>query len=116
MLATHNQSQAMMKSVMHMLRRHLSPEQVLIFADALPPLPRGIFIEGWRPVEEPRKLVSARAFTADVFADLAPHHVPPDTIVTDVFTIFVRFSSPGQEERMRAVLPEALKPVWPGPI
>jgi uncharacterized protein (DUF2267 family) len=51
MLQTHNHAQAIFRSVFHCLRDRLSSSQVLSFADALPPLPPGIFIEGWRPVD-----------------------------------------------------------------
>src|SRR5664279_4784581 len=83
LLQTHNQSYAMFRAVLHALRRHMTTAQVLNFADALPPLPRGIFIEDWRPAE-PLPVKSAKDFIRDVIKDLAPHHVPPDSIVKDV--------------------------------
>jgi uncharacterized protein (DUF2267 family) len=49
--ATHNQAQAMFRAVFYGLRRHMTTEQLLNFADVLPPLPRAIFFEGWRPTE-----------------------------------------------------------------
>jgi len=51
LLQTHNQSQAIMRAVLAELRRYMSTDQVLDFADALPPLPRGIFLERWRPAD-----------------------------------------------------------------
>jgi uncharacterized protein (DUF2267 family) len=66
MLETLNQSQAMFRGVLHRLRRHLTTEQTLTFADALPPLPRGIFIEGWRPAK-PLPVASASDFLQGVF-------------------------------------------------
>jgi uncharacterized protein (DUF2267 family) len=50
-LLTHNQSQAMMRAVMHQLRRSLTSEHVLRIANALPALPRGILLQGW-PLDE----------------------------------------------------------------
>jgi uncharacterized protein (DUF2267 family) len=76
MLQTHNQSQAIFRSVLHCLRRHMATEQVLIFADALPPLPRGIFIEGWRP-SAPTPVQSASDFLQEIIEDLSPHVIPP---------------------------------------
>jgi uncharacterized protein (DUF2267 family) len=84
MLQTHNQSQAMLGSVLHNVRRRMTTEQVLTFADALPPSPRGIFIEGWRPTDPP-PIGSANEFLQEVVQDLSPRHVPPDSIVTDAF-------------------------------
>jgi uncharacterized protein (DUF2267 family) len=54
MLQTQNQNQAMLRSVLHNVRRRMTTEQVLTFADALPPLPRGICIEvGGQPIRHP---------------------------------------------------------------
>jgi uncharacterized protein (DUF2267 family) len=68
-LQTHNQSQAMFRAVLHRLRRLLTTDQVLTFADALPPLPRGIFIEGWRPADA-FPLTSASEFLHGVIESL----------------------------------------------
>jgi uncharacterized protein (DUF2267 family) len=112
LLATHNQSQAMFRAVLHGLRRHMTTDQVLNFADALPPLPRGIFLEHWRPTE-PAPLASAEIFRHEVVAALVPHHVPPDTIVSDVFAVLAEHCEPADAARMRDQLPAALRPLWP---
>jgi uncharacterized protein (DUF2267 family) len=111
-LQTHNQSQAMFRAVMLAIRRHMSTEQVLTFADALPALPRGIFIEGWRPAE-PAPLLSAHDLTRSVTDDLASHHVPPDTIVADVLAVLAEGAEPAIAKTMRDQLPAVLKPLWP---
>jgi uncharacterized protein (DUF2267 family) len=112
MLQTHNQSQAMFRAVFHQLRRHLTTEQTLAFADALPPLPRGIFIEGWRPAE-PLPVISAKQFIQHVIESMSPHHVPPAPIVSDVFTVLAEKSEPQNARTMRQQLPDQLKPLWP---
>ena len=112
LLATHNQSQAMFRAVLRGLRRHMSTEQVLNFANALPPLPRGILIEGWRPGET-QSLTSADDFQRAVAGDLAPHHVPPDSIVANVLAVLPAHSDARTAAFMRVQLPEALKPLWP---
>ncbi len=97
-LQTHNQSQAIFRSVFHCLRRHMTIEQVLAFADALPPLPRGIFIAGWRP-SDPAPLRSASEFLQEIMNDLAPHVIPPETIVADVFAVLADpFRASGRED------------------
>lgn len=112
LLQTHNQSQAMFRAVLHALRRHMTTAQVLNFADALPPLPRGIFIEGWRPAK-PLPVTSANDFIKDVIKDLAPHHVPPASIVADVFAVLAERSYTRSVPIMREQIPEPLKPLWP---
>jgi uncharacterized protein (DUF2267 family) len=112
MLQTHNHAQAIFRSVFHCLRDHLSSSQVLSFADALPPLPPGIFIEGWRPVD-PRPLSSAGSFLQEVTADLSPHVIPPFAIVPDVFGVLAEKPEPIDAKTMREQLPAQLKSIWP---
>jgi uncharacterized protein (DUF2267 family) len=113
MLATHNQAQAIMRAVFHELRRHMDAETVMRFADALPPLPRGILIEHWRCNDPVEPLASAEAFTRDVFRSLSPHVVPPDDIVAHVFDVLATRSIGSNAHAMRDLLPEVLKPLWP---
>ncbi len=112
LLQTHNQSYAMFRAVLHVLRRHMTTEQVLTFADALPPLPRGIFIEEWRPAN-PLPVKSANEFVSEVIRDLAPHHVPPDTIAADVFAVLAERSYVRNVRILREQIPDPLKSLWP---
>jgi len=112
LLQTHNQSQAMFRAVLHALRRHMTTAQVLNFADALPPLPRGIFIEGWRPAD-PLPMKSVNDFVREVFEDLAPHHVPPNSIVKDVFTVLSERCYARSVPILREQIPDPLKALWP---
>jgi uncharacterized protein (DUF2267 family) len=59
----------------------------------LPTLPRGIFIEGWRPAD-PAPLASADDFLQAVVVDLSPHRVPPASIVADVFAVLAGHMEP----------------------
>ena len=112
LLHTHNQAQAIFRSVLQTLRRHMSPAQVLTFADALPPLPRGILLEGWRPADA-QPLGPTDEFLREVVDDLAPHVIPPDTVIGDVFAIITEHSEPWQAAAMREQLPAALRGLWP---
>jgi uncharacterized protein (DUF2267 family) len=112
-LATINQSQAMMRAVMVQLRKALTPEQVLKVANALPALPRGIFIEGWS-LDETREIpASADAFFQGVHAQIHQHHAPPRSIVRDAFAVWRHFLPTRDARTIWACLPEALKPLWP---
>jgi hypothetical protein len=82
---------------------NMTTEQVLPFADALPPLPplpRGIFIEGWRPAD-PLPLVAADALTRRVTEDLAPH------------VMLAAHTRPRDAAIMRDQLPPPPRPLWP---
>jgi uncharacterized protein (DUF2267 family) len=83
----------MFRGVLHGLRKYMTTAQVISFADALPPLPRGIFIEGWHP-GEPQPLTTADVFLRALTENLAPHQIPPDSIVSDVFAILAEHSKP----------------------
>jgi uncharacterized protein (DUF2267 family) len=112
-LVTHNQSQAMMRAVMHELRHSLDMRSILAIANALPALPRGILVEGWSADDVPDPPVSAEAFHARVVKALESHHTPPATIVGDVFAVWSENVGKRERERIASALPEALRPLWP---
>jgi len=86
-LATGGQCYSSLRAVLHEVRKHLNTDVAVAFGDLLPPLVRGIYYEGWRPFEAVQPLVSIPQLTESVVASLAPHIVPPITIVTDVFAV-----------------------------
>jgi uncharacterized protein (DUF2267 family) len=112
-LVTHNQSQAMMRAVMHELRHSLDMRSILTIANALPTLPRGIFIEGWSADDVPEPPMSAEAFRARVAKALEAHHTPPETIVEDVFAVWNENLGKRERVAIAGALPTALQPLWP---
>jgi uncharacterized protein (DUF2267 family) len=112
MIETHNQSYACMRGVLHALRQHMETEQVLAFADALPPLPRGLFIEGWRPgAAQPLK--SEHALPDEIYRSLTAHHSPPKGIVRDVLLVLFEKLDAHSAKIIHAQLPKVLQPLWP---
>ncbi|MDQ0999001.1 uncharacterized protein (DUF2267 family) [Phyllobacterium ifriqiyense] len=111
MFSTHNQSFASMRGVMHGLRRHMDTDQILTFADALPPLPRGLFLEGWRPALA-LPLQSEAQLAKEVYDNLTAHHSPPETIVSDVLATIAQHLDPHNAKMAGEQLPTALKPIW----
>lgn len=111
MFSTHNQSFASMRSVMRRLRRCMNTNQVLTFADALPPLPRGLFVEGWRPGPA-LDLVSEQQLAMEVYDDLTAHHSPPETIVSDVLTVMAKQLDAHNAKIAGEQLPPVLQPLW----
>lgn len=112
-LQTHSQGYAMLRGVLHELRDHLTVAQTIAFADALPPLVRGIFYERWQPTDEPPPVRDSQEFLDAVIRRLAPHRIPPDSIVSDVFAVLAHRSEPYANRQMRSQLPDALAPLWP---
>lgn len=112
-LATHNQAQAMMRAVLVELRRSMAPQAVLAFANALPPLPRGIFIEGWTLGEAHAMPESEAAFFDAVAARLAPHHIPPRSLTRAVLAVLDQGLEPDSAAAVYRLLPDVLKPLSP---
>ena len=112
-LVTHNQSQAMMRAVMHELRSCLGPDDVLRVANALPALPRGILLEGWSLSDRVSTPATADAFHEGVFERIKAHHTPPADIVPATFRVWQRFLDRRDAAIIEECLPDALKPVWP---
>lgn len=114
MLATHNQAQAMMQAVMTELRNSISDEVVLDIANALPALPRGIFLEGWRLGEAKAVPAKSEEFFRRLCTLLAGHHTPPSDIVDSVFAVWKEKLPLEAQITIEKSLPEALKSSWIG--
>ncbi len=71
-LISNNAAYTAIEGVLLTFRRRLTVDQALRFADALPSIPRAIFIMGWHPTE-PAPWGSRAEQTAEARA-LRPHH------------------------------------------
>lgn len=111
-LATHNQGFAMLRAVLHELRDHLTVEQTAAFGDALPALIRGIFYEDWHPSCDPPRFPAPNVFTEAVFRRLSPHHVPPESIVTDVFAVLARHIDDAALKTVLDQCPDGARAMW----
>ncbi|MYM36459.1 DUF2267 domain-containing protein [Duganella sp. FT94W] len=65
-LATTNMAWNMVVGVFHAFRARLSLEQALIFADALPPVVRALFLENWDPTLPSKEFDTFEAMLDDV--------------------------------------------------
>ena len=126
-LQTQEECVVAFRAVLHRLRECMTPPQVatprsparpstpsaveLAVADALPPLPRGIFLAGWRPGHA-LPSGAPTTFLHDVREDLSSHHVP-DSIVADLFFVLDHQSGSPASETMRDQLPDQLRSLWP---
>src|SRR5690348_9496217 len=62
-----------LRAVLHVLRDRLTPEQAVHLGAQLPLLIRGIYYDGWRPVETPADERQPVEFAALVAAQLPPN-------------------------------------------
>ncbi|MCR9123163.1 MAG: DUF2267 domain-containing protein [Phyllobacteriaceae bacterium] len=76
-LATRNQTYTVVEGVLLAFRRRLKPDEVLIFADALPAVLRAIFVAGWTVSEHMSGFPGRDALEAEVRALRADHNFAP---------------------------------------
>lgn len=104
------QAYAMLRAVLLEVRDRSTTDAALRLADALPPLVRGIMLEGWHP-EAPGGLVLA--FTDAVKARLATHGTEPDRgLVDDVLRVLARRIFPQCRSAWTEHLPAELQGPW----
>jgi len=112
MLATHNQSFAILRAVLLELRDSQELDAIAQTGNALPALPRGIYYQDFAPFELARPVPDAQSFAERVAERLSPHVIGPTTTVSDVFATLKHRLDPHEAGIVRAHLPEALQPVW----
>ncbi len=110
LLGSTNGSYAMLRAVLHEVRDRSRMDDTLRFADALPPLVRGIMLEAWHPLDA---VVTTRPpFLDAVKARLEPHHPPPETIVEDVLAVLAHRTHPNLLHTITEHLPPELQSQW----
>lgn len=112
MLATHHQAYAVLRGVMHVFRDHLDVEQVLRFADALPPVIRAIFIEDWHPRADPPPFPSETQMIAEVRSVRRDHNLASASSIRDVAQALRRNVAMGDFRRVPDTLPPAAQRYW----
>jgi uncharacterized protein (DUF2267 family) len=103
-----------LRAVLHVLRDRLPMEGVLALSAQLPMLLRGVFLEGWRPVEGPSHLRDP-----EDFAEAAAAHLPPkmprqaNEAVEAVFAVMSERLDPGEVAKLAHHLPIPLRSLFP---
>lgn len=112
-LTTTHQTGPQMRAVMLELRACLEPDAVLVVADALPTLERGIFLEGWTLDYTPNPPATAVEFYDRVYQRVKQHHSPPISIAADVLWLWNEKLSATKAAAIRRELPPVLAALWP---
>lgn len=111
-LQTTNQAYTMVQAVLRTFRRRIEISDALLFANALPPVLRAIFIDEW-DLEEPIVPFSGRvAMTREVQAFRGDHNVSPDTAIADVAAALRRNVDEAVLDRVLARLPQGAVDFW----
>jgi uncharacterized protein (DUF2267 family) len=103
-----------LRTVLHAIRDHLPPAEVLDLSAQLPMLLRGMFLEGWQPSRPPRKFHRAELLQA-VHENVQGNGVLArgEEIVRAVFRVLGQRVSAGEIADMRATLPHEFAAYWP---
>src|SRR5512137_92991 len=116
LLGSTNQSYAMLRAVLHEVRDRLPLDEALRFADALPPLVRGIMLEAWHPARaaavEAGPAARRPEFLDAVKVRLEPHQPPPDSIVEDVLAVLALRIPPNILPILTQYMPVELRARW----
>jgi uncharacterized protein (DUF2267 family) len=103
-----------LRAVLHSLRDRLPIGLAVHLGAQLPLLVRGLYYDQWRPSEDALKLRSRDEFLERVAADVKvtrPVNVADSTKI--VFQVLAHHVEPGQIEKVREALPEAIRELWP---
>lgn len=112
MLKTSHQAYTMLQAVFQVFRRRLAIEEAIVFASALPPVLRAIFVSDWNTAEERRTFASQASMIVEVMALRHNHNVSTETSISDVATALARHVDRAAFERVLDCLPEGAKAFW----
>ncbi len=105
-----------LRSVLHVLRDRLTPEQAVHLGAQLPVLVRGIYYDGWRIAGKPSGERQPAEFASLVAADLTPPLARDAFRVTRVvFALLEKELDRGETAKVIATLPHPLRALWPAP-
>lgn len=100
------------QSVFRAFRRRVSIADALMFADALPPVLRAIFVSDWN-VDEPKlPFTSRELMTSEVRELRRDHNFAPETAITDVVDSLWSVVDRFEFERMLTKLPADAADFW----
>ena len=103
-----------LRATLHALRDRLPPKNAINLSAQLPMLVRGFYFENWHIEDKPLKYRHKDEFI-QLISKEAPA-VDKDEIERVVTAVFHRLGvelSPGEAEKVRKMLPEELRELWP---
>lgn len=102
-----------LRTVLHVLRDRLTPEQAVHLGAQLPIMVRGIDHEGWRIAGKPTSERTPEDFAAQVEGQLPPQFPIDALSVTEaVFDLLWQELDPGETAKIVGSLPLPLRSLW----
>ena len=112
LLATTHQAYTMVQGVLQAFRRRLTPREVALFANVLPPLLRALFVADWNPDEPSRPFEGRDVLTREVQALRPDHNLAPESAIRDVATALRKNIDGAALDRVLAQLPPGAADFW----
>jgi uncharacterized protein (DUF2267 family) len=97
---------------LHTIRDRLPPVEALQLAAQLPMLLRGLYLEGWRPVEHAPRLHSKDELLGKVKAGLADATLDPEQVMRAVITVVTWHVSAGELDDVARTAARPLAELW----
>ncbi|MFO7973566.1 MAG: DUF2267 domain-containing protein [Candidatus Hydrogenedentota bacterium] len=113
-LEDHQQSYHALRGVLLTLRDRLPVDEALDLAAELPMLIRGVYFDGYKAANKPRKY-DADEFLRHVQEELEPGGVTnsPSDVTRAVFGVLARRISEGEAQQVYNALPRDIQKLWP---
>jgi uncharacterized protein (DUF2267 family) len=111
-LDSDNMAYTAIQAVLLTFRRRLAPVQALAFADALPCVPRAIFVAGWDPDVPPLPWAPREELTAEVMALRPNHNLTPPNAIEATARALRRTADPHALARALSRLPPEARAYW----
>jgi uncharacterized protein (DUF2267 family) len=103
-----------LRTVLHALRDRLTVEEAVQLGAQLPMLVRGFYYEGWTLKGKPRKERHKEDFLAHIKAAFKNDvTIRPESVARAVFIVLDRYTSDGEIEDIKHILPKAFHELWP---
>ena len=105
-----------LSTTLHALRDHLPLHQVIEVSAHLPTLIRGLYFEGWNPTMSARPLRTLDAFLTPIHEAFRDQHVSyAERAARAVFKLLADKFNEGEVDKLKQVLPAAVRALWPEP-
>ena len=112
-LADTSEAVAVLRSVLHQLRDHLTLKEAVDLSAQLPMIVRGMYFEGWQPNKIPDNVHTKQHFIDELNSRHFPNAVPTERAVRDVFALLAHHCDPGEIADVIEQLPQELRELWP---
>ncbi len=106
-------SYRLLRSVLHAVRDHLSPDEAAQLAAQMPIMIRGVFYEGWDPSKTPRRERTREGFLAQIAPDFATDPLgDAEEAVGAVLDVLDARISEGEMAHVRATFSKDLRTLF----